>query len=1174
MGPVAGICGLSEEVTFAVLPRLFYEELQTELNRRGMNMGSSTLNKGDLVSLLQDLMVEEYFTLQTSVNPPSLQNSGTPSSGVEDWENFKTMRRLTKHKIKRAHNDYLKEILDEALENPKKFWQYVKSRKQTASGVAPLSDHGELVVDGQGKAEILSRQYDSVFTVEDLTTVPELGTSPYPDMPPVEVTLAGVQKLLQGINPAKASGPDLVPCRILRDYATEISPILHIIFNQSLESGQVPADWRSAFINPIFKKGDRSAPSNYRPVSLTCYYGIRGETLAWVKNWLLDRYQQVVVDGEKSNPVKVKSGVPQGVILTHNLKWKAHINDITTKANRTLGFVRRNIRGASKEMEQHVRSHTAKGPFKCPECSFLAVERSELFLHIETHIKDGRFSCQVCGYRAATCGGLTRHRMSQHLGKGDNCSNLDEGIQLGKSTGNEKTFLECQKCSYCTTDRSRFEEHVKMQHKSPGRLFSQVWASATITMSDIDLQPLVDEDSERLMAGKKREEPKPRPPASPATLHRRLFVGGTDDSSSMQDLFGDNEDEWENPENRCGCGCCHPDCCQCCASPKLFAVIWAIVCVLINTTIGYRVGILATLEKTFDMESKYTGIMYGGHDAGYLIMVLLVSYYGGKKGSHRPKWIAYGTMLIGISCVIFALPYFFMPRHVINEAEAEVVCTPGKAQNTTDVENCKQSHSLNLFWYIMLTVATFMMGIGGAPALPLGTTYIDDHVTKESSPLYIGLALVLPNTGNALGLLFSSFVLRYYVDFLFVSPSKIGIDSSDDQWIGAWWLGFLPLAAAFFFFSLPLCLFPKKMKKPHEVGLKETSRILPSLAERQYLADKGLFTTLGCLFSNSVYVLILLGIFVISAVTNGFSMYIPKYLEIQFSLTKANASALIGIVVLPATLLGTLSSGVLMRLCKVSGRNSIQLLAWLFLVVAMAIIPGMFLYCEPVPIAGIMTEYGATASQSGRQPLPHANLQAECNKDCVCPRQFTPVCGPDKIMYFNQCFAGCKDSLTTKYKDVMLYTDCSCISPGKMKVKDEHYTGSVATNDCNSLGRCNNFIFLMIVLLVVAFVSFFAFTPIITAVLRVVNKDESTLATGMIQFAIKAVGVAAPFLFGMAMDFTCIYFSRYCDAKGACLVYDIDWNRYLMLGVVTLGTLLGSILLFCAYIIHRSYRED
>ncbi|KAI8506130.1 hypothetical protein Bbelb_164830 [Branchiostoma belcheri] len=93
---------------------------------------------------------------------------------------------MVKQKIRKAHNDYLKEILDEALDNPKKFWQYVKNRKQTASGVAPLAQHDKLVVDGRGKAEVLSKQYDSIFTEEDLTKVPELGDSPYPDMPEVE----------------------------------------------------------------------------------------------------------------------------------------------------------------------------------------------------------------------------------------------------------------------------------------------------------------------------------------------------------------------------------------------------------------------------------------------------------------------------------------------------------------------------------------------------------------------------------------------------------------------------------------------------------------------------------------------------------------------------------------------------------------------------------------------------------------------------------------------------------------------------------------------------------------------------------------------------------------------------------------------------------------------------
>ncbi|CAL4240636.1 unnamed protein product, partial [Meganyctiphanes norvegica] len=44
---------------------------------------------------------------------------------------------------------------------------------------------------------------------------------------------------------------------------------LKIIFNRSLGNGECPDDWRSANVTPIHKKGDRTNPSNYRPVSLT-----------------------------------------------------------------------------------------------------------------------------------------------------------------------------------------------------------------------------------------------------------------------------------------------------------------------------------------------------------------------------------------------------------------------------------------------------------------------------------------------------------------------------------------------------------------------------------------------------------------------------------------------------------------------------------------------------------------------------------------------------------------------------------------------------------------------------------------------------------------------------------------------------------------------------------------
>ena len=88
-------------------------------------------------------------------------------------------------------------------------------------------------------------------------------------MKELQISVEGVTKLLQKVNPNKASGPDSIPARILKELADEIAPLLTIIFNKSLEQGEVPTDWRKANVTAIYKKGNKYEPSNYRPVSLT-----------------------------------------------------------------------------------------------------------------------------------------------------------------------------------------------------------------------------------------------------------------------------------------------------------------------------------------------------------------------------------------------------------------------------------------------------------------------------------------------------------------------------------------------------------------------------------------------------------------------------------------------------------------------------------------------------------------------------------------------------------------------------------------------------------------------------------------------------------------------------------------------------------------------------------------
>ena len=89
-------------------------------------------------------------------------------------------------------------------------------------------------------------------------------------MPEIQVNEPGILKLLQNLKPHKAGGPDNIKPIILKQLAIEIAPILTFIFNTSLETGEVPSDWRNANVVPIYKKGSRYNASNYRPISLTC----------------------------------------------------------------------------------------------------------------------------------------------------------------------------------------------------------------------------------------------------------------------------------------------------------------------------------------------------------------------------------------------------------------------------------------------------------------------------------------------------------------------------------------------------------------------------------------------------------------------------------------------------------------------------------------------------------------------------------------------------------------------------------------------------------------------------------------------------------------------------------------------------------------------------------------
>ncbi|KAK8741933.1 hypothetical protein OTU49_002018 [Cherax quadricarinatus] len=123
---------------------------------------------------------------------------------------------------------------------------------------------------------IFNTYFLSVFTQEDTSDIPVMINYVEQDdnkLCTIRVTSDMVLRQIDKLKPNKSPGPDELYARVLKECKEELSTPLANLFNISLQTGMVPDKWKMANVIPIFKTGDRSLASNYRPISLTSIVG-------------------------------------------------------------------------------------------------------------------------------------------------------------------------------------------------------------------------------------------------------------------------------------------------------------------------------------------------------------------------------------------------------------------------------------------------------------------------------------------------------------------------------------------------------------------------------------------------------------------------------------------------------------------------------------------------------------------------------------------------------------------------------------------------------------------------------------------------------------------------------------------------------------------------------------